>query len=62
MGSPSPESQLQPPIPKNPAMHFNEAILTDSPSDYNAVHHTNIALNTLLENNNPLPTPRKEIC
>ena len=60
MGSSSPESQLQSPTPKNPATHFNEAVLTDSPSDYNAVHHANIALNALLENNNPLPIPAKK--
>jgi hypothetical protein len=35
--SPSPQPQSPPSIPSNPVIPFNEAVLTDSPVDFNAV-------------------------
>src|SRR5271170_7723293 len=57
--SPSPEPPPRPLTPPNPWSAFNEAVLTDSPVDFNAVQTANVALNTLLQSRNPLPTPAK---
>jgi len=58
--TPPPESQNQPSTPTNVLAPFNEAVLTDSPADFNAVRLANVALNNLLDSNNPLPTPAKK--
>ena len=58
--SPSPQPQSRPSTPPNPLTPFNEAVLTDSPVDFNAVQQANVALNALLESGNPLPTPAKK--
>ena len=44
----------------NPITSFNEAVLIDSPIDFNAVQQANVALNTLLGSNNPLPISAKK--
>ena len=41
-------------------MHFNKAVLTDSPADFNAVQQANITLNNLLDTKEPLPSPAKQ--
>jgi hypothetical protein len=56
--SPSPEPQSRPCTP-NPLAPFNETVFTDSPVDFNAVQRANVALNTLLESKEPLPTPAR---
>jgi hypothetical protein len=60
--SPSPQQQSRPSTPPNPLTAFNEAVLTDSPADFNAVKEANDALNTLIESGARLPSPRKKIC
>ena len=55
----TPEPLTRPSTPPNPLSLFNDAIFTDSPEDFNAVHRANVALNTLLELKKPLPTPAK---
>ena len=59
--SPSPQPQLQPSTPSNTLTPFNKAVLTDSPTDYNAVQHANDALNTLIQSGKPLPSPQKNM-
>jgi hypothetical protein len=56
VASPSPEPPSRPSTPPNPLAPFNQAVLTDSPVDFNAVQRANVALNTLLESQKPLPT------
>jgi hypothetical protein len=58
--SPPPEPQSRPSTPPNLLTPFNEAVFTDSPVDFNAVQRANVALNTLLDTNKPLPTPVKK--
>ena len=41
-------------------MPFNEVVFTDSPTDFNAVQRANVALNSLLDSNKPLPSPAKK--
>jgi hypothetical protein len=38
---------------------FNDAVLTDSPRDMNAIHRANAALNELAQSGQPLPSPAK---
>ena len=57
--SPLPQPSNQPPTPPNPTTPFNAAVLTSSPIDFNAVHQANLAINTLLESGNPIPSPAK---
>jgi hypothetical protein len=57
--TPPPEPQNQPSTPSNLLIPFNEAVFTDSPADFNAVQRANVALNSLLDSHNPLPTPAK---
>jgi hypothetical protein len=59
VASPSPEPPSRPSTPPNPLAPFNQAVLTDSPVDFNAVQRANVALNTLLESQKPLPTPAR---
>jgi hypothetical protein len=58
--TPPPESPTQPSTPANLLTPFTEAVFTDSPADFNAVQRANVALNTLLDSNKPLPTPAKK--
>ena len=58
--SPLPESPSRPATPPNPATPFNEAVLTDSPADFNAVQQANTALNALLDSGEPLSSPAKQ--
>ena len=57
--SSTPEPAPRPSTPSNDLTSFNEAVCTDSPTDFNAVQRANVALNTLLESKKPLPTPAK---
>jgi hypothetical protein len=56
----SPQPLLQPSTPPIRLTAFNEAVLTDSPADLNAIQWANDALNTLLESGEPLPSPAKK--
>ena len=58
--TPPPEPQNQPSTPSKLLIAFNEAVFTDSPVDFNAVQRANVALNSLLDSNKPLPTPAKK--
>ena len=58
--SASPQQQSRPSTPPNPLTAFNEAVLTDSPADFNAVKEANDALNTLISSGAPLPSPAKK--
>lgn len=58
--SPSPSSPSRPSTPQDPLTPFNEAVFTDSPVDFNAVQRANVALNSLLDSNEPLPSPAKK--
>lgn len=58
--SPPPEPASRPSTPSNFLIPFNEAVLTDSPADFNAVQRANVALNALLASNMPLPSPAKK--
>ena len=58
--SPPPQTPPQPSTPYNSVTAFNEAVLTSSPNDYNAVHQANVALNTLIDSGQPIPTPAKK--
>ena len=58
--SPSPQQESRPSTPPNPLTPFNEAVLTDSPADFNAVRQANDALNALLQSDAPLPSPAKK--
>jgi len=58
--STSPQPQSRPSTPHNSLTPFNEAVLTDSPVDFNAIKQANDALNTLLDSGEPLPTPAKQ--
>ena len=58
--SPSPQPQSRPSTPSNLVTPFNEAILTDSPVDFNTVQQANTALNNLLKFNNLLSTLAKK--
>jgi hypothetical protein len=58
--SPSPQQQSRSSTPPNPLTPFNDAVLTDSPVDFNAVKHANDALHTLIESGEPLPSPAKK--
>jgi hypothetical protein len=55
-----PQQQTQPLTPPNPLAIFNDAVLTDSPANFNAVQQANNALNALLESGEPLPSPAKK--
>src|SRR5271154_2059289 len=55
-----PQQQTRPPTPPNPLAVFNDAVLTDSPANFNAVQQANNALNALLESGEPLPSPAKK--
>jgi hypothetical protein len=57
--TPSP-GQSRPSTPQNSLIPFNETVFTDSPTDFNAVQRANIALDTLLDSNEPLPSPAKK--
>src|SRR5271170_182869 len=57
--SPSPQQESRSSTP-NPSTPFNEAVLTDSPADFNAVKQANDALNTLIKSGAPLPSPAKK--
>jgi len=56
----SPQQESRPSTPPNPLTPFNEAVLTDSPADFNAVKEANDALNTLISSGAPLPSPAKK--
>ena len=58
--SASPPQQTRPHTPPNPLMVFNDAVLTDSPANFNAIQLANNALNALLESGEPLPSPVKK--
>src|SRR5271169_2288994 len=58
--SPPPQPPSRPSTPPNSPTSFNHAVLTDSPTDFNAVYEANVALNTLLESGNLLPSPAKK--
>jgi len=58
--SPPPEPESRPSTPPNLLTPFNERVFTDSPADFNAVQRANVALNSLLDSNKPLPTPAKK--
>ena len=58
VSSPSPPPS-RPSTPQDTATAFNEAVFTDSPADFNAVQRVNVALNSLLDSNEPLPSPAK---
>src|SRR5208282_4042164 len=60
--SPPPKPQSRPSTPQNLLTPFNETVFTDSPADFNAVQRANVALNALLDSDEPLPTPAKKIC
>jgi hypothetical protein len=47
------------PTPSNPLTPFNDAVVTDSPVDFNAVKQANDAFHTLIESGEPLPSPAK---
>jgi predicted hydrocarbon binding protein len=55
----SPQQESRPSTP-NSSTPFSEAVLTDSPVDFNAVKQANDALNTLIESGEPLPSPAKK--
>lgn len=57
--SPPPEAQSRPSTPPNHLTPFNEAVFTDSPTDFNAVQCANVVLITLLDSDKPLPSPAK---
>jgi hypothetical protein len=57
--APSPQQESRPSTP-NSSTPFNEAVLTDSPADFNAVKQANDVLNTLIESGEPLPSPAKK--
>jgi hypothetical protein len=59
VSSPSPPPS-RPSTPQDTATAFNEAVFTDSPADFNAVQRANVALNSLLDSNEPLPSPAKK--
>ena len=56
--SPSP-SPTRPSTPQESLTPFNEAVFTDSLVDFNAIQHANVALNSLLDADAPLPSPAK---
>jgi hypothetical protein len=58
--SPEPEPEFPSSTPPNPLIPFNEAVLTDSPADFNAIRRADDALITLLESGNLLPSPVKQ--
>ena len=53
------QTQTRPSTSLNPKTPFNEAALIISPIDIQAVRYANAALNTLLDSDNPIPTPAK---
>src|SRR5271154_2930098 len=59
--TPSPEPPSRPSTPQDTLTAFNEAVFTDSPADFNAVQRANVALNSLLDSNEPLPSPAKNL-
>ena len=52
--------QSRPSTPPNLLTPFNEVVFTDSPTDFNAVQRANVAVNALLESDQPLPSPAKK--
>ena len=58
--STSPQPQSRPSTPHNSLTPFNEAVLTDSPVNFNAIKQAHDALNTLLDSGEPLPTTAKQ--
>ena len=60
LSSPSPQPPSRLSTPQDTITAFNEAVFTDSPADFNAVQRANVALNSLLDSNEPLPSPTKK--
>ena len=60
LSSPSPQPPSRPSTPQDTITAFNEVVFTDSPADFNAVQRANVALNSLLDSNEPLPSPAKK--
>ena len=58
--SPSPQQESRPSTPPNPLTPFNEAVLTDSAANFNAVGQANDALNALVQSDKTLPSPTKK--
>jgi hypothetical protein len=58
--SSSPQEESRPFTPNLESTPFNEAVLTNSPVDFNAVKQANDALNSLIQSGERLPSPAKK--